>query len=109
MRAPKTPSAIKRSPHKRQAAGKDGHLWPAAPGKTPFPADWGEDKIMHNISDIATDPHIQWKQQTGSPGASFTHAGDPDRHDAIGVREVVKIRVIIEHAGEGNITGHPIQ
>ncbi|OMH38975.1 RHS repeat-associated core domain-containing protein [Motiliproteus sp. MSK22-1] len=26
------------------------------PGKTEFPADWDDDKILHEISDVATDP-----------------------------------------------------
>ena len=37
-----------------------GHLWPGAAGKTPFPRSWSADRIMHEISDIATDP-IAWR------------------------------------------------
>jgi Bacterial EndoU nuclease len=34
-----------------------GHMWPGAPGKTPFPEDWSGAKIMHEASDVATDPN----------------------------------------------------
>lgn len=33
-----------------------GHLYPGAPGKTPFPSTWSEDQVMHNVSDVATNP-----------------------------------------------------
>lgn len=33
-----------------------GHLWPGAPGKTPFPEGWSAARVMHEISDVATDP-----------------------------------------------------
>jgi hypothetical protein len=31
------------------------------PGKSEFPASWSDDQIMHNISDVATDPSITWR------------------------------------------------
>lgn len=90
------------------SSGGGGHLWPGKPGKTAFPKNWSEEKIMHEISDIATDPSLKWIQQTGSTGADFTHAGAPVRYSVVGVRAGVKIRVIVEPAGEGIITGYPI-
>jgi hypothetical protein len=42
------------------------------PGKSRFPKSWSEDKAMHAISDIATDPNLVWKQQTGPVGGDFT-------------------------------------
>ena len=27
------------------------------PGKTEFPSTWSDDKILHNVSDVATDPN----------------------------------------------------
>ncbi|MEP9431986.1 hemagglutinin repeat-containing protein, partial [Xanthomonas euvesicatoria] len=30
------------------------------PGKTEFPASWSDDKIVHVVSDIATDPKVKW-------------------------------------------------
>jgi hypothetical protein len=82
-----------------------GHLFPAKPGKTPFPASWGPDKIMHYVSDVATDPGIVWKKAT-KPG--FIPKESCMRYEAVGIREGVKIRTIIEPHGEGIITGYPI-
>jgi RHS repeat-associated protein len=85
-----------------------GHLWPGLPGKTPFPQGWSGDKVMHCVSDIATDPGLQWVQQTGKAGSLFTKAGDPARFIVIGEREAVRIKVVLEPAGEGIITAHPL-
>jgi len=85
-----------------------GHLWPGKDGKTPFPQDWFGEKIMHHVSDIATDPKLQWINQTGKQGALYTKAGDPTRMAVIGEREGVKIKIIIEPAGEGIITAFPL-
>jgi hypothetical protein len=84
-----------------------GHAWPGAPGKTPFPKGWSDARIMHEVSDVATDPKLQWIQQTGPKGSMYTNAGDPSRFYVVGERGGVPIRVIIEPAGEGIITGHP--
>jgi hypothetical protein len=46
-----------------------GHLWPGLPGKTPFPQSWSGEKVMHHVSDIASDPSLQWVQQTGRAGS----------------------------------------
>ncbi|RLB52114.1 MAG: adhesin, partial [Deltaproteobacteria bacterium] len=89
-------------------ASGGGHLWPGAPGKTPFPEDWSRDQVMHNVSDIATDPDATWTWQTGRPGSDFTKAGRPSRVEVEGVRDGVNIRVILEPAGEGIITAHPL-
>lgn len=86
----------------------DGHRWPGATGKSPFPKGWTDDQIMHHVSDIATDPSLRWIQQTGKPGASFTKAGDPVRYYVDGVRGGVDIRVILEPGGEGIITAFPL-
>jgi hypothetical protein len=64
---------------------------------------------MHAISDIATDPNLVWKQQTGPVGGDFTKAGDPVRFIVDGVRGRVKIRVVIEPRGEGIISGYPVK
>lgn len=81
---------------------------PGQSGKSTFPASWSADKIMHEISDVATDPRYTWHQQTGAPGAEFTKRGDPVRYAVTGNREGVDIRVIVEPGGEGIITGHPL-
>ncbi|MFU3248138.1 EndoU domain-containing protein [Pseudomonas paraeruginosa] len=84
-----------------------GHLWPGASGKTAFPASWNGDKVMHNVSDLATDPKASWTQLTGKPGAQFTTKGKPVRWAVEGVRDGVNIRVIVEPHGEGIITAYP--
>ncbi len=86
----------------------DGHMYGGERGNTWFPKGWSEDKIMHSISDIATDPALTWVQQTGRAGAAFTRGGAPVRYTVEGVRDGVKIRVVLEPGGEGIITGFPI-
>lgn len=83
-----------------------GHVFPGQAGKTPFPSNWAPKDILDAASDIATDPSIPWKPQTGS-GGWYTKKGSPARFEAVGVRGGVRIRVIIEPAGEGIITAHP--
>jgi Bacterial EndoU nuclease len=85
-----------------------GHRWPGLPGKTPFPQSWSDARIMHEVSDVATDPKLEWVQQTGPKGLMYTKAGDPARFEVFGERGGVPIRVIVEPAGEGIITAHPI-
>src|SRR5262249_52363982 len=86
-----------------------GHLWPGAIDKTPFPAEWSGEEIMHHASDIATDPSLPWVQQTGKAGSLFTRSGDPARFIVTGVREGVTIKVVVEPAREGIITAFPVQ
>jgi filamentous hemagglutinin len=86
--------------------GSGGHLWPGQSGKTPFPQDWSPGRVMHEVSDIATDPSIPWVPQTGN-GGLFTRAGLPARFTADGVRGGINVRVIVEPAGEGIITAFP--
>lgn len=85
-----------------------GHLWPGLPGKSSFPANWSPDKVMHEVSDIATDPNLEWEQITGRVGADTTRRGDPVRYRVTGVRDGVTIQVIVEPGGEGIITGYPV-
>jgi hypothetical protein len=63
---------------------------------------------MEHVSDIATDPSLDWVQQTGKPGSLFTKAGDPARFTVVGQREGVRMKVVLEPAGEGIITAHPL-
>lgn len=86
-----------------------GHLYPGINGKSFFPISWSKNKIMHYISEIATDPKSQWKQITGKIGNQTTKNGLPVRFQVIGTREGVNIKVIVEPGGEGIITGYPIQ
>lgn len=64
------------------------------PNKSEFPAGWSDGRIMHEISDVATDPRIPWR------------AGDgPTDFWANGTRRGVDIEVLIRN---GEIwTGYP--
>lgn len=62
---------------------------------------------MTHASDIATDPSLTWRPQSGKAGALFTKAGDPARFSVVGTREGIEIKVVVEPAGEGIITAHP--
>ena len=51
------------------------------PGKTEFPASWNDNRILHQVSDIATDPNaIRGVDTRGTPYV-------------IGVRDGIEIRV----------------
>jgi RHS repeat-associated protein len=64
------------------------------PNKSEFPAGWSDDEIMHNISDVATDPSLTWRAGNGS-GDFFVN----------GTRDGVDIEVLIRN---GEIwTGYP--
>lgn len=87
----------------------DGRMPPGEPGNSLFPKNWSADKIMHEVSDVATDPSLKWIQQTGKAGAQYTKNGDPVRYFVDGARDGINIRVIVEPGpgGEGIITGFP--
>jgi hypothetical protein len=89
-----------------------GHLWPGLPGKTPFPKDWDANKVMATVSDIATDPKLLWKPQTGN-GSLYTKSGKParfivtDSNGNLPKVDGVPVKVIIEPATNNIITAHP--
>jgi hypothetical protein len=58
-------------------------------------------RVMHHVSDIATDPNLKWQ-----PGRVVN---GKQRYEVVGEREGEKIKVIIEPAGEGIITAFPIK
>lgn len=64
------------------------------PGKSEFPQGWSDSKIMHEISDVATDPN------------SVTRAGRGGRTITKGTRNGVDIRVIQERNGD-IVSGFP--
>ena len=74
-----------------------GHLYPGLPGKSPFPQGWSRDRVMHEISDVATDP------------ASVVGPGRGGRSVVTGTRDGVDITVILENQkkGGGIVTGFP--
>ena len=57
------------------------------PGKSEFPADWSRDKILGEISDVATDPNSSRKP--GRDGRTVVE----------GTRDRVDIRVIVDPKG----------
>ncbi|WP_181134379.1 DUF6531 domain-containing protein [Rathayibacter tritici] len=89
-----------------------GHRWTDSPdrdpNKTRFPAEWSDAKIMHEVSDVATDPSLRWKQNKGPLGSDYAKNGEPSRILVEGLRDGVTIRVIVEPIGEGIITAFPI-
>lgn len=86
----------------------DAHMPPGIVGKTLFPKSWSPRQIMHSVSDVATDPKLKRVQQTGKTGAEFTRKGVPVKSYVDGVRDGVKMRVIIQPGGEGIIISFPI-
>ncbi len=66
-----------------------------APGKSEFPSTWSDDKILHEISDVATDP------------ASKITPGRGGRTIAEGTRDGVDIRTVVERDGSRIVTGFP--
>lgn len=62
--------------------------------KSEFPQGWSDDKIMHEISDVATDPNLTTR--IGRGGRTITE----------GVRDGINIRVIKERTGN-IVTGYP--
>ncbi|WIE63071.1 DUF6531 domain-containing protein [Curtobacterium sp. MCLR17_032] len=65
------------------------------PGKSEFPASWSDGRIIHDISDVATDPNLEWVRQ-GKAGTTFI---------ANGMRDGVAIRVVIRN--DEIISGFP--
>lgn len=49
------------------------------PKKSEFPADWSDDRIMHEISDVATDPSLKWT--AGDRAGDFFVRGTRDGID----------------------------
>lgn len=67
------------------------------------------DSVMHENSDIFTDPNSKWAQQRGRPGATHYRNGKPMRYSIEGRRNGIKLKVIIEPEGEGIITAFPLK
>jgi hypothetical protein len=89
-------------------AGGGGHRWPGAPDKTPFPQNWTDDQIIHNVGDIVTDPTTTWHVQTGS-GGMYTQSEHPAVWRAWEVRDGIRIRVAYKPATGRVPTAFPDQ
>lgn len=90
-----------------EAGGGGGHRYPGNPGKTLFPRSWSDARIMHEVSDIVTDPALTWTRQ-GQGTGFFYRSGNPARYFVVGERGGIQIKVVVEPMGEGIITAHPI-
>ena len=79
------------------ATGGGHRFGTGQPGKSEFPSNWSDEKILHEISDIATDP------------SSTFRLGRGGRTIAEGTRDGVDIRVVIENPNRGEriVTGFP--
>jgi hypothetical protein len=77
-----------------------GHMFPGKSGKTIFPESWSANKILHEVSDVVSDPSVRWESNRTVRGL--------DRFKARGVRDGVEIEVIIEPKGEGIISAWPV-
>ncbi|PPF61636.1 hypothetical protein C5C18_14995 [Rathayibacter tritici] len=86
-----------------------GHRWPGLSGKTPFPEEWSDEKIMHEISDVATDPTLKWNLQSLPPGIDPSSELYRPRFNVTGERDGVRIKVVVAPSGEGIITAHPVR
>jgi hypothetical protein len=64
------------------------------PGKSEFPSGWSDGRILHEISDIATDP-------------SATRIVQGSRTVVTGTRDGVDIRVVIDNTTGEIVTGYP--
>ena len=95
----------------QQIPGVGGHLYPGAPGKTPFPANWTEKDIIGHIEDILTSPSTQWYAQTGPGGAAATAMrtsnGNPANWISWETRGGVLFRVVYQPAANRLVTAFP--
>lgn len=67
-----------------------------SPGKSEFPSDWSDDKIIEEVESVANDPA---SRRTVQPNG---------RSRVEGTRDGVDIRVIIDTDGVSIRTAHPI-
>ncbi len=66
------------------------------PGKSEFPQSWSDQKIANVVSDIATDPSVQWSKPDARGYASATVT-----------REGVDVKVIYDTKSNRVVTGYP--
>jgi RHS repeat-associated protein len=86
-----------------------GHRWPGNDGKTPFPRTMTDTEIMHNVSDVYTNPASTSTNQTGPQGSLYTNAGAPAKIATVGPAQGIDIKVVARPMGDGIITAHPVK
>lgn len=84
-----TPQARNHILHGDETGG--GHLWPGKPGKSPFPQNWDESKVMRSIEDVVQRPSDKFPD-----GAEWIY---------LGTREGIEIRVVVRDGYL--VTGYP--
>ena len=67
------------------------------PRKSEFPDDWSDEKITGEISDIATDPSIEWSKPDGRGYVQ-----------GVGIRNGVEIKVVRDTKSGRIVTGYPL-
>jgi len=74
-------------------------MFPGLPGKTAFPEGWSGQRIMHEVSDIATDT------------AAVRSVQSNGRILVTGTRDGVIINVVLEPASKGGgiVTAFPVR
>ncbi len=87
--------------------GRGGHILAnhkhgsGKPNKTEFPKNWSDERIIHNVSDIATDPNVELK---------FDPRGTPFKE---AIRDGIKLRVTFfpeTHKKSGKISSsYPVE
>jgi Bacterial EndoU nuclease len=65
------------------------------PGKSEFPADWSDDRVIDAVRSVADDP------------AAVREATTAGRAIVTGVRDMVEIRVVIGRDGRTIVTAYP--
>ena len=76
---------------------RGGHRFGTSqPGKTEFPQNWDDNKVIYDISDVATDPNSSW-------GAPQSNGNIP----ITGSRDGIDIKVIYDPNNDRIVTEFP--
>lgn len=90
----------------------DGHAFPGAEGKDPFPEHWSNDDILDAVADVVTSPESQRVWKTGSakwaPITGLTRLGDPAVQAITGTVNGVSIEVRFEPLTDTILTAFPV-
>ena len=74
-----------------------GHLWPGNAGKTPFPPDWTEGRIIDTVGEIFTNPKTPWHRSR-----------DGEALLAEVFRQGVEVRVVYDPITRRVVSAYPI-
>ncbi|WP_157742455.1 EndoU domain-containing protein [Micromonospora chokoriensis] len=89
----------------------DGHTFPGAPGKDPFPRDWSDDDILDSVADVVTSPNSQRTWYKGSAVHAErtlkTRKGEPAVQNVVGSVRGVDILVRYEPLTGKVLTAFP--